>query len=35
MACYSFKGFIPVIKPSSFIHPQATVIGNVHIGENV
>ncbi len=35
MACYSFKGFVPIIKPSSFIHPQATVIGNVHIGENV
>ncbi len=35
MAIYSFNGFIPVIKPSSFIHPQATIIGNVIIGENV
>src|SRR3954462_9569980 len=32
---YSFKGFIPVVHPSSFIHPQATVTGNVIIGKNV
>jgi len=32
---YSFKGFIPVIHPSSFIHPQATVTGNVVIGKDV
>jgi phenylacetic acid degradation protein len=31
---YSFKGFIPVIDPSSFIHPQACVTGNVIIGKN-
>jgi carbonic anhydrase/acetyltransferase-like protein (isoleucine patch superfamily) len=35
MAIYEFKGFKPVIKPSSFIHPQASVIGNVIIGENI
>jgi carbonic anhydrase/acetyltransferase-like protein (isoleucine patch superfamily) len=35
MAIYSFNGFIPVVKPSSFIHPQASVIGDVIIGENV
>jgi carbonic anhydrase/acetyltransferase-like protein (isoleucine patch superfamily) len=35
MAIYSFNGFIPVVKESSFIHPQASVIGNVLIGENV
>lgn len=35
MAIYSFKGFTPVIKESSFIHPQANVTGNVIIGENV
>lgn len=35
MAIYSFNGFIPVVKESSFIHPQASVIGNVIIGENV
>ncbi len=35
MAIYSFEGFIPVVKPSSFIHPLASVTGNVIIGENV
>jgi phenylacetic acid degradation protein/carnitine operon protein CaiE len=35
MAIYSFNGFIPVVKESSFVHPQASVIGNVLIGENV
>jgi len=35
MAIYSFNGFVPVIKPSSFVHPQASVIGDVIIGENV
>ena len=32
---YSFKDFIPVIHESSFVHPQATVTGNVIIGKNV
>jgi phenylacetic acid degradation protein/carnitine operon protein CaiE len=32
---YSFKGFVPVIHPSAFIHPQATVTGNVIIGAHV
>src|SRR6202008_2071123 len=32
---YSFKGFIPVIHESAFIHPQAAVTGNVIIGKNV
>ncbi|PZR25771.1 MAG: gamma carbonic anhydrase family protein [Citrobacter freundii] len=31
---YSFNGYIPVIHPSSFIHPQAVVTGNVIIGKN-
>jgi phenylacetic acid degradation protein len=31
---YSFKGSIPVIHESSFIHPQAAVTGNVLIGKN-
>lgn len=35
MSVYSFNGFIPVIKKSSFIHPKASVTGNVIIGENV
>jgi len=34
MATYSFKGHIPVIHPTSFIHPQAAVTGNVIIGKN-
>ena len=32
---YSFKGFIPVVHPSSFVHPQASVTGNVIIGRDV
>lgn len=32
---YSFKGFIPVVHESSFVHPQAVVTGNVIIGKNV
>ena len=32
---YSYKGFSPVADPSSFIHPQAAVTGNVIIGKNV
>lgn len=31
---YSFKGFIPVVHDSSFVHPLASVIGNVIIGKN-
>lgn len=32
---YQYKNFIPVIHESSFIHPQASVTGNVIIGKNV
>jgi phenylacetic acid degradation protein len=32
---YSFKGFIPVIHESAFVHPQAALTGNVIIGKNV
>lgn len=32
---YSFKGFIPVVHESAFVHPQASVTGNVIIGSNV
>jgi phenylacetic acid degradation protein len=35
MAIYEFNGFRPVIKETSFVHPQACVTGNVIIGENV
>jgi phenylacetic acid degradation protein len=32
---YEFKGWRPVVDPSSFVHPQAAVTGNVIIGKNV
>lgn len=32
---YEFNGYIPVIDESAFVHPQATVTGNVVIGKNV
>lgn len=32
---YAFKGFRPVVHPSSYVHPQAAVTGNVIIGRNV
>lgn len=32
---YSFKDFIPVVHESSFIHPQATITGDVIIGKDV
>ena len=32
---YEFKGFIPVIHETAFVHPQASVLGNVTIGRNV
>jgi phenylacetic acid degradation protein len=32
---YKFKEFIPVVHPSSFVHPLAAVTGNVIIGKNV
>lgn len=32
---YEFNGYIPVLHESSFVHPQATVTGNVIIGKNV
>ncbi len=32
---YSFKGFIPVVHPSAYVHPQASVTGNVRIGKDV
>lgn len=35
MAFYQFNGIKPVVHPSSFIHPQAAVTGNVVIGKNV
>ena len=32
---YEFNGIKPVADPSAFIHPQATVTGNVIIGKDV
>jgi phenylacetic acid degradation protein len=32
---YEFHGFVPVAHPSSFVHPQAAVTGNVIIGRDV
>ncbi len=32
---YAFNNFIPVIHESSFVHPQASVTGNVIIGKDV
>lgn len=32
---YEFKGFRPIVHESSFIHPQASVTGNVIIGKDV
>ncbi len=32
---YSFKGFVPVVDPSAFVHPQAAVTGDVRIGKDV
>lgn len=30
--CYSFEGMIPVVHPTSFVHPTAVLIGDVRIG---
>ena len=35
MAFYQFNGIKPVVHPSSFVHQQATVSGNVIIGKDV
>ena len=32
---YEFNGYKPVIDPSSFVHKEATIIGNVIIGNKV
>lgn len=32
---YAFDGFIPVVHESAFVHPQASVTGNVIIGADV
>lgn len=35
MNIYSYHGIRPIIKASAYIHPQAVIIGNVEIGEEV
>ncbi|MCC6687692.1 MAG: gamma carbonic anhydrase family protein, partial [Saprospiraceae bacterium] len=32
---YAFKGFVPVVHETAFVHPQACVTGNVVIGRHV
>lgn len=32
---YAFNGFTPVVHETAFVHPQATVTGNVIIGKDV
>jgi phenylacetic acid degradation protein len=32
---YKFENFIPVVHPGAFVHPQATIIGNVVIEDKV
>lgn len=32
---FEFQGYVPVIEESAFVHPDATVIGNVQIGKDV
>ena len=31
---YSFRDMVPVVHPSAFVHPQATLIGHVTVGED-
>jgi phenylacetic acid degradation protein len=35
MTCYAFDDFIPVVHESAFVHPKASVTGNVIIGKDV
>jgi len=35
MAIYKFNDYVPVIHPSAYVHPQATIIGDVIIGKHV
>ena len=32
---FAFEGFVPVVHASAFVHPNATVTGNVVIGKDV
>jgi phenylacetic acid degradation protein len=35
MPIYAFEGFVPVVHESAYVHPDATVTGNVTIGRDV
>ena len=32
---FAFEGFVPVVHESAFVHPNATVVGNVVVGRDV
>lgn len=32
MPCYAYEGLRPVVDPSAFVHPDAVLIGDVHVG---
>ncbi|HQR72501.1 MAG TPA: phenylacetic acid degradation protein PaaY [Burkholderiaceae bacterium] len=32
MPCYEINGVIPVVDPTAFVHPEATLIGDVIVG---
>lgn len=32
MACYAYQGIVPVVDPSSYVHPLASLIGDVIVG---
>ncbi|HWU64937.1 MAG TPA: phenylacetic acid degradation protein PaaY [Ensifer sp.] len=32
MPCYAFEGIIPVVDPTSYVHPTAVLIGDVKVG---
>jgi phenylacetic acid degradation protein len=33
MALYAFEDAVPVVDPDAFVHPDAVLIGDVHIGK--
>ena len=32
MACYAINGLVPVVDPTAFVHPMATLVGDVIVG---
>lgn len=32
MACYEINGLVPVVDPTAFVHPMATLVGDVIVG---